>query len=117
MEITELQNQEPGHERQGPLCGAYVLRHLPTGRMYIGSTPDLCGRKTYHFRKLSEGSHPNRDLQEAYNVSPHVDFLWSVSDSRVAAFNVAQRLRASHQLDGALFNQCTPPEHSGPPGE
>lgn len=45
------------------ICGAYVLTHVQSGHLYIGSTGDLHGRKGSHVIALRNGVHKNKRLQ------------------------------------------------------
>lgn len=55
--------------------GAYLIRHVPTGVFYVGSTGDLKHRLRKHKEALCRGNHPNTRLQEVWNLNP----LFSVS--------------------------------------
>lgn len=47
--------------------GIYIIRNLVNGKVYVGSSVDLCRRKEQHLSDLRRGSHINAHLQRAYN--------------------------------------------------
>lgn len=46
----------------------YAIQHKPTGRIYVGSTNDLDARLKAHMGALKAGKHPNKLMQEDYNL-------------------------------------------------
>lgn len=49
------------------VSGVYEIKHIPTGRQYIGSAVNYSRRKTLHLVELRKGRHHNRHLQNAWN--------------------------------------------------
>lgn len=47
--------------------GIYKIVNLVNNKIYIGSSVNLCKRKSAHFSYLKNNSHPNNRLQNAYN--------------------------------------------------
>ena len=47
--------------------GIYEIKHIMSGRRYIGSAIDFCVRFRAHLNDLRQGKHPNRYLQFAWN--------------------------------------------------
>lgn len=41
----------------------YAIQHVPTGRIYVGSTSCLDQRIKSHIAALKNGKHPNKDMQ------------------------------------------------------
>lgn len=58
--------------------GIYAIRHIASGRVYIGSAVDLNRRRREHFRKLCAGSHCNSKLQNAWNKYGEDEFEFDV---------------------------------------
>jgi len=58
--------------------GVYKITNLSTGDFYIGSTNNLRTRKNHHFHKLSEGTHVNILLQDAYDQYGAENFEFDV---------------------------------------
>ena len=47
--------------------GVYGVRHLASGRTFIGSSVDVPARLNRLKSQLQQGSHPSRDLQRDWN--------------------------------------------------
>ena len=45
----------------------YAIRHEPTGKIYVGSTHELCSRLNSHFTALKGGYHKNEAMQKDCN--------------------------------------------------
>lgn len=85
-------------------CGVYAIKHLATGRMYIGSSGDLHGRQQEHQYGLRRGNHPNAGLQYAYNQDPQLEFVVRFTDNREDAYDLEQQLIDEYFSSGLLFN-------------
>lgn len=51
-----------------PRAGVYSITCRPTGRMYVGCTDHLVGAMNGHRFNLSNGMHPNRELQADWDA-------------------------------------------------
>lgn len=49
------------------MSGVYEIKHVPTGRRYIGSAVHFGKRKKLHLIQLRAGNHHNRHLQNAWS--------------------------------------------------
>lgn len=58
--------------------GIYRIFNLESGKSYIGQSVDIDRRIKYHFKKLKEGKHFNRHLQNAYSLSLSSSFSFSI---------------------------------------
>ena len=47
--------------------GIYKIENLINGKIYIGSSVDLLGRKNAHFSQLNRNIHGNKKLQNSFN--------------------------------------------------
>ncbi len=56
-------------------CAVYTLTLVETGVFYIGSTKNVDKRIRIHLRRLSNNSHGNKNLQEAWNSSVSKEFF------------------------------------------
>lgn len=74
------------------LCGAYTIRHIATGGVYIGSTRDLRLRELQHRWNLRRNRHYNSALQAAYNADPEIDFFVAITDMREEAYDYEQQM-------------------------
>ena len=45
----------------------YVIRHNPTGKVYVGCTKNVERRVSEHMKQLSFGKHPVGMMQDDYN--------------------------------------------------
>lgn len=48
--------------------GVYAIRHLPTGKMYVGGSTDITGRYTHHRFMLRRGCHKTVALQKLWEA-------------------------------------------------
>ncbi|WP_144106688.1 GIY-YIG nuclease family protein [Paraburkholderia sp. BCC1886] len=97
--------------RTPKLCGVYVLTHLVSKKVYVGSAIDLAVRRARHFNDLKAKRHPNQHLQRLFNKDPrfHVElFVVAVSgsamDLRESAFKLEQDVIKHHEPSGLLVN-------------
>jgi group I intron endonuclease len=47
--------------------GVYAWTNTVNGKVYVGSSTDVCRRKSAHLRRLKAGKHENEHLQRAWN--------------------------------------------------
>lgn len=85
-------------------CGAYVLKHPSTGKMYIGSSINMYGRYFNHQGALRANRHKNPNLQAAFNACDKLDFVFYKTDDREEAFKLEQALIDYYMPQGVLFN-------------
>lgn len=52
--------------REQQVCGIYEIKHVASGKRYVGSSVDLERRLRQHMTQLDDGCHPNRLLQAAW---------------------------------------------------
>lgn len=82
--------------------GAYVIVHPETRQFYVGSTDDLAVRKYKHLWHISNGTHRNAKIKEAFqNVSAKnvFFFIWP-TQSRKEAYDIEQKF-----LDATVENE------------
>lgn len=85
----------------------YVMRHEPTGKLYVGATHDYNKRKADHYTRLQRGVHPCKPLQALYNQLPNPElFTWElfVCFSFEAALMAKQKLITDYQSTGNLLS-------------
>ncbi|MDQ2996402.1 MAG: GIY-YIG nuclease family protein [Chloroflexota bacterium] len=58
--------------------GVYQILCVPTGKIYIGSTSDLCTRWREHRWTLNRGTHHSQYLQRAWDKYGETAFIFSV---------------------------------------
>ena len=49
------------------LDGIYAIRHIPTGRAYVGQAQNLKARTMAHLQALKRNNHPQPGIQEVFN--------------------------------------------------
>lgn len=52
------------------IMGVYKIQHIPTGKIYIGSSCDILSRWKDHKRKLEQNRHHSYKLQDVWNSEP-----------------------------------------------
>lgn len=83
--------------------GVYIIQNDETQETYVGSGV-LSDRKKNHFCDLRNGSHCNKKLQEAYNRSPHFEFIGIPTDDREQAYVAEQSIINEHVGNPLLLN-------------
>lgn len=61
-------------------AGVYRVRHVPSGRTLLGSSPDAPARLNRVRSQLAMKSHPNRRLQADWDADGADAFLFEVVD-------------------------------------
>lgn len=84
--------------------GAYILTHVQSGHLYIGSTNDLHSRKGTHESALRCGKHGNKRLQELYDVDQRIHFSGIPFLTKEEALDEEQRLIDSYKASQYLLN-------------
>jgi group I intron endonuclease len=64
--------------KQASVCGIYSIRHIKSGRVYIGSSVNIANRWRYHRYRLNKGNHDNLYLQRAWTKYGKHEFEWDV---------------------------------------
>lgn len=55
--------------------GAYIIVHVQSSKVYIGSTSDLHTRRSKHLSALKHGRHKSKNLQAVYDVDQELKFI------------------------------------------
>ncbi len=58
--------------------GIYKISCNVNGKFYIGSSQELSRRKIYHFNRLRANNHPNKHMQNAYNLYGEHSFSFDI---------------------------------------
>ncbi len=83
---------------------AYVIKHIDTDLMYVGSSGDVRGRVNEHISRLNRGQHPNRTLQRLYDDSPNIEVLFIQTGTREEALEVEQSFLTTLMPGNSLVN-------------
>lgn len=70
----------------------YCLKHIVTGKVYVGSTRNLARRISDHRGKLRGERHPNANIQKAFDEAPEFHLVYSQCDSKETALDSEQIL-------------------------
>lgn len=88
--------------------GVYLLTHIETGKIYVGSTGDLYERIHQHACSLLGKRHKNRNLQECFNSSKSfsLTFIETKWNDVGARFDIEQQWIDKLLPTGKLLNIC-----------
>jgi group I intron endonuclease len=64
-----------------PRAGIYAIRHIVSGKMYVGSAIDISERWREHRKSLVKGCHHSRYLQRAWNKHGPAAFVFEVLEA------------------------------------
>lgn len=91
---------------QGKVCAAYMMIHVHSGKIYVGSTKDIQQRKKDHEKFLALGTHENSNVQEAYNVDPHFEYFTVLTHTREEAYTYEQQMLDDYKDTDLLLNKA-----------
>lgn len=83
-------------------AGVYVLTHIPTMKLYVGSTVDLHQRMIQHTHGFRHGKHPNRNLQAACEESPRFNLSFRPAPPNLSKVELLDLIRG---WEGDLLKQ------------
>lgn len=101
------ENTVINHKEHRGIIGAYVIRHVATGKLYIGSTRDVYFRIKRHFNDLAKGNSSNKALQEAFDKEPFLTTSVYETNTREEAYKIEQELIDYLINSDILFNIAT----------
>lgn len=84
--------------------GAYVITHVGTGLLYVGSALKPAERISYHIYRLKNGLHSNKRLQRAYDEDNRLEWKYFLVGDREAAYSLEQSLIDHYYPKNKLFN-------------
>ena len=83
---------------------AYILHHVGSDKVYIGSTGNMHERRKEHIKRLKSGKHHSKDLLEVYNQDEWVEFFIKPFNTKEEAFDEEQRLLNKYFNEDYVFN-------------
>lgn len=83
---------------------AYIIRNHGSPMVYVGSTGYPGSRVSQHRGNLKRGEHDNKNLQQVYNVSPDINFVFYEVGSREDAYKLEKALIDYFKPQGILLN-------------
>lgn len=75
--LTTLSAMPPRNQTANN-AGVYLIRHMPSGLLYVGQANDVRKRWREHRRELKAGSHHNKGLQELWRSSGENHFEFEI---------------------------------------
>lgn len=70
--------------------GCYLVEHVATGNVYVGSSVDLAGRITGNLNSLKNGKHKNKNLQTLFNKDSTVEVYYQSTETEEQARSLEQ---------------------------
>ena len=64
--------------RKGSVCGVYIIKHVNSGRVYVGGAKNIKHRWSQHRSWLRRNCHSNRGLQRAWNKNNKQEFEYEL---------------------------------------
>lgn len=93
--------------------GAYLILHVKSGKVYVGSTNNLHGRQIRHLYLLKTGTNTNKNLQSAYDSDPELRWLRFATHTREEAYEYEQALLDHPALVDKLLNIAVDAKKAG----
>ena len=84
--------------------GTYVLTHKKTSKIYIGSTGNLYSRMMRHSLLLLKKEHPNKNLQNCFNLSNEFELKIEHIENKKERINNEQELINKYKDTDKLLN-------------
>ena len=87
------------------VCCTYIIRHVKTGKLYIGSTLDINSRLSDYENNLPRNNKTlNSNLQKIYNEDPNIQFYFILVNTREEAYEIEQWLLDRYWDTGLIIN-------------
>lgn len=88
------------------MIGVYVIKCVPNGRFYVGSSGNIRKRKRTHLKQLRNGKHHNVFLQRVYDKYGEDSFKFSyrLTDTKHEAILLEQHYLYSHMFNSKCMN-------------
>lgn len=74
-------------------AGIYLIRHLPSGALYVGQATDVRKRWQEHKKQLKVGRHHNKGLQVLWRSSDEDDFMFEIVEHAPSGLSALQLQR------------------------
>jgi group I intron endonuclease len=90
----------------------YVIRHHPSGQVYVGCSDDIEVRWRGHLQQLSSGHHPSRPLQRAWDADGRTAFSFDILELTPPDVDLRGREEAWMRVySGKLLNSMPDNRH------
>lgn len=94
----------PKHDYGVVYSGGYVIEHIPSGMVYVGSTSDLYKRRSRNEAALRLNKHHCVQLQSLYNEDPNIAFISVITNDREEAYDREQEMIDHFSKSRRLLN-------------
>ena len=89
--MSEVEPRKRKYKLFTPRMGVYAVRHLPSGRILLGSSTHLEGILNRHHFQLSAGIHVDKDLQADWRRDGAEAFSFEILDELPPSDDVAPK--------------------------
>lgn len=93
-----------GASKYKEVCGCYVIEHVKTGMVYVGSTRDLARRVRTQLTTMPSGEHYNKGVRETCGLHDELKAYIVITTDRDTAYSVEQRIVDIFVPLGLTFN-------------
>jgi predicted GIY-YIG superfamily endonuclease len=105
--LEATKNEPPCMGLRYKFTGIYAIKHIATGRYYVGHSRDLYSRTKQHRSELHLGRHPNPNLQHAYLQDARIEFEYVLTNlDEELALSLEQQILDRYYDTGLLFNRA-----------
>lgn len=84
--------------------GVYILSHIKSNKIYIGSSSNIRMRIYEHRSQLRRNKHDNKNLQEAYNDDIKILFYILLVNDKEEALDIEQKILDYYKSSNKIFN-------------
>jgi len=108
--MTSRKDAVREYKERSPNRGAFAIRCLPTGRVWVGASPNLDAARNGAWFALRIGQHRDRALQDAWKAHGEDAFEYEVLDTLdddVAPMAVSDLLKEKMRHWAARLNAPT----------
>jgi group I intron endonuclease len=86
------------------MIGAYLIKHIESGKFYVGSSKDINKRILNHYYNLNNGTHHNSNLQDLWNNDGSFTQTFFVTGNRQTAFELEQKIINDNRNSKLMLN-------------
>lgn len=107
LDLIKFERNTKHTNVKDPLTGqpaVYVIEHIETDKVYIGSTKNLLRRCKENINCLENNKHKNKPLQQAYNKNNNINIYYNTCDSKEEADFLEQKVVTILNKHDKVFN-------------
>lgn len=84
--------------------GIYLIRHVNSNKVYIGSSQNINERLKRHFNELKSNRHISKELQNLFNKNNLLEYFIKFTNTREEAFDEEQKLLDIYITEDSIIN-------------